>query len=217
MVETFAIIDFNFHRYNLQSMQTMKIRHLLQLLTVILLSANSYADWRVVPGSTLSFQTTKNTDTSDIHKINYITGFIKSSGIIDIDVHLSSLKTSIPTRDARLKTTLFEVVDYPTAKFEGAMLDQMILDRISAGRPVNFSVNGNLHLHGVALPITLNLMALFSETTGYLMVTTAEPIIISAKSFGLEKGIELLRQVASLDSIGTSVPVSFTITLQSVE
>ena len=45
--------------------------------------------------------------------------------------------------------------------------------------------------------------------TGGLRVIAAEPVLISAADFGLESGVEALREVAGLNVISTAVPVSF--------
>ena len=43
-------------------------------------------------------------------------------------------------------------------------------------------------------------------------VTTIAPIIIQASSLGLAPGIDALREIAGLPSIGYSVPVTFSLT-----
>ena len=52
---------------------------------------------------------------------------------------------------------------------------------------------------------------------GTLRVIAAEPVVISAADFGLEGGVDALRQVAGLNSIVTAVPVSFQLVFTAAE
>jgi hypothetical protein len=47
-----------------------------------------------------------------------------------------------------------------------------------------------------------------------LIVVSAQPVIINAEQFGLTRGVEKLREIAGLTSIGHSVPVSFILNLR---
>ncbi len=49
-------------------------------------------------------------------------------------------------------------------------------------------------------------------SAGRFVVASLRPVIVNAAAFELAAGIEKLREVAGLPSIGGSVPVSFVLT-----
>ncbi|WP_462153298.1 hypothetical protein [Pseudoalteromonas piscicida] len=50
---------------------------------------------------------------------------------------------------------------------------------------------------------------MITKSANGLVVTPVNAFILDSKQFGLDKGIEALREIAGLKTIATSVPVSF--------
>ena len=47
-----------------------------------------------------------------------------------------------------------------------------------------------------------------SASGGDVRVTTTQPIVITAQEFGLEAGVAALQQIAGLNAISRSIPVT---------
>jgi hypothetical protein len=72
-------------------------------------------------------------------------------------------------------------------------------------------LEANLSMHGVSRPLQIELVVVRSGDSR-LVATTAKPVVINAPDFGLGTGVEALREIAGLPSIGLAVPVSFVLT-----
>ena len=66
-----------------------------------------------------------------------------------------------------------------------------------------------LHGEGQAMSVLMRAAKLANDT---VMVASVKPLIVDATKFGLDDGIEKLREIAGLPSISTAVPVSFVMT-----
>ena len=70
---------------------------------------------------------------------------------VEVTVKTASLDTALPARDQDLKSDKFlDVVKYPEMRFEST--------KVVPGKDHELRVEGNLTLHGVTRPITLNAM-----------------------------------------------------------
>ena len=65
----------------------------------------------------------------------------------------------------------------------------------------------SLALHGVQRDLTAQVSVLL-ENDGDLLVFTTHPVLVNAADFGLDSGVEALRNVAGLKSISNVVPVT---------
>ena len=102
---------------------------------------------------------------------------------------------------------LFETEKYPLATVR-SKIDMAIIDAIKSGSSLQMNSEFTLDLHGVRVSFDANVVvAKLNEKS--LMLTNSAPIILNAASANLVGGIEELRKVASLPSIGNAVPVSF--------
>ncbi|MGB1091519.1 MAG: YceI family protein [Oceanobacter sp.] len=190
---------------------------ILQLIFALSLAVQANADWRVVTGSSVQFQTTRNTNIVETHKLGYLSGSVRNSGIVTIDIDLNYLDSGNRVGEKTLKSSLFEIADFPLARFEGALTDLSLFEKLKKGYPVQFDIRGNLSLHGSIEPLTLSITAQGSGETGIIMAVSTEPIILSAAMFGMEKAVEILRVAAGLESVSHTVPVSFLLFLKEAD
>jgi hypothetical protein len=72
-----------------------------------------------------------------------------------------------------------------------------------------------LSLHGSAQAVVADVWV--SQAEGALYVSTVNPILVRAADFGLAEGVEALRVVAGLKTIGQTVPVSFNLRLTNAQ
>ncbi len=184
-------------------------------LASLLTLSNSYAEWRLKSAeSNVYYVSTKNLTVSELNYFNTLTGTIDEAGNLIIKINLESIETGIPIRNERVKSMLFEVINYGKATVS-ATINPDHLSKLKVGQNHIETVDFTLDLHGhrQTLSTTVNVIR---HSNGNLLVTPITPIIITAKQFGLENGIEKLRKIARLESISPTVPVTFNLTFSPV-
>jgi hypothetical protein len=70
-------------------------------------------------------------------------------------------------------------------------------------------LNFSLSMRDISRSYTADVM--ITRLDEALVATTLKPIVVTADDFGLQTGVEALREVAGLPSISRAVPVSFTV------
>nr|BAO65794.1 YceI family protein [uncultured bacterium] len=79
---------------------------------------------------------------------------------------------------------------------------------MAAGSTATQSVTGNLTLHGVVKSVVFDALVV-KHSSGSVSFSPRKPIVINSTDFDLNFGIESLRNIMSLTSIGEKVPVYF--------
>lgn len=167
-------------------------------------------DWTVDAGqSEFSFVTVKSGTLAEAHTFSGLSGTVMASGDAEIDIPLASVETNIDLRNERMREFLFETETYPEATVT-AKLDPAIFTDLGIGDAVSVPVTATLNLHGQALEIDTDLLVT-RIGTDKVQVGTTVPIIVNAADFGLDGGVEKLRELANLPAITPDVPVSFSI------
>jgi len=169
--------------------------------------------WTVDSGAShVSFATVKSGTIAESHVFKSVTGGVAADGKAKFEIDLASAATGIDIRDERLRTLLFEVGAYPKATVT-AQLDPAAFKALAVGQSLAVTVPAKLDLHGiqgdVEAPLTVT-----RAGPDRVVVSTVKPIIVDGDDFGLEAGIEKLREVANLPAITHSTPVSLSITLK---
>lgn len=159
--------------------------------------------------SSLNFISTKATHIAETHTFDTLAGTISDSGEASITIDLTSVNTGIAIRDERMQSMLFNVADFPKAKIT-ATVD---LQSINNGTSTYLPIVGTLSLAGASTSVAGEVLVI-PDGADAVTVTTVTPVIIKASSLSLEPGIEALRNVAGLPSIGYSVPVTFSLTFK---
>ena len=177
---------------------------------VILLSAlgvmpPAQADWALSDSSRIGFVSIKNNSIGENNAFERVSGSISASGQVSVSVDLSSVETGVGIRNERLQKMLFEVVSFPMATIDTALTDSQIA-ALEAGGAQTESVGVSISLHGKTVNKTANLSV--SASGGDVRVTTTQPIVITAQEFGLEAGVAALQQIAGLNAISRSIPVT---------
>ena len=177
---------------------------------VILLSAlgvmpPAQADWALSDSSRIGFVSIKNNSIGENNAFERVSGSISASGQVSVSVDLSSVETGIGIRNERLQKMLFEVASFPTATINAALSDSQIA-ALEPGGAQTESVGVSISLHGKTVNKTANLSV--SASGGDVRVTTTQPIVITAQEFGLEAGVAALQQIAGLNAISRSIPVT---------
>lgn len=186
-------------------------RHTLAgvLATVALLTATpGMAQWTLDNDrSTINFVSVKNASVGEVHSFGELSGVIAKDGLARLDIDLDSVKTLIDIRNERMRELLFNTVDFPTATVTGQVDPAALrgaVGVVSEERDVAFT----LSLHGQTKTVQAAVVVVTGEA-GALLVYSARPVLLSASDFGLAEGVAALQKVAGLESISTSVPVTF--------
>ena len=178
---------------------------LVILLSALGVMSPAQADWTLSESSRIGFVSIKNNSVGENNAFERVTGSISQSGQVSVSVDLSSVETGVGIRNERLQKMLFEVASFPTATIDAALTDKQIA-ALEAGGAQTESVGVSISLHGKTVNKAANLSV--SASGGEIRVMTTQPIVITAQEFGLEAGVAALQQIAGLNSISRSIPVT---------
>lgn len=170
-------------------------------------------DWALSPAeSRLSFVTVKAGEIVEAHQFTGLSGTVSAAGDAELVIDLASVETNIDIRNERMRDVLFGVAQFPSASVT-AQLDPAAFAALGTGDTLTQGVTGQLDLHGIQSEMASEL-SVTRIAADKVRVETVSPIIVSAALFGLDGGVEELRNLAGLDSITGQVPVSFSLTFQ---
>lgn len=191
------------------------MRMLLLLTAVALINAafaDNHSTWQLnSAASQLSFDSSKNTTIQETHRFRQLTGSVKESGDIVVQVDLMSVDTRIPIRDERMREILFKMA--PSALVL-AKVDMAVVTALAPGEKLTLDLTGQLKLNGKlrSLPLSLQLQRLSGQS---LQVTTDGSLDVA--EYGYLPGIEALRQIAGLKAISTRVPYQLKLLFDKTE
>ena len=184
------------------------IPRLMLCLSLLMAAVSAQADWILAnESSQLNFVSTKASHIAETHTFTELSGQITDDGAAKLVIDLTSVDTGIDIRDQRMQSMLFDVVSFPDARIE-TRLDLPALETLTA--PTTLVIEAELSLAGQTTPVQGQVLVVPVDRSR-VSITTVAPIIVRAPSLGLESGIEALREIAGLPSIGYSVPVTFSL------
>lgn len=170
------------------------------------LALPAHASWYLDnESSRLSFVTTKNIETAEVHRFLILHGKVDAKGVVQLQVDMDSVSSGIPKRDEQMRRDLFEVARYPQATVS-AKLDLGPINDLANGAQLEMRLPLRVALHGHEHGYNAQLLATRLDERRF-QVVTLEPLVVRAEDFGLIPGIATLRQSAGLTSISLSVPV----------
>ncbi|BCD96049.1 YceI family protein [Marinagarivorans cellulosilyticus] len=171
------------------------------------------ADWRINnEASDIQFVSIKKGNIGEVHHFGELAGTFTKAGALTVNISLASVDTGIDIRNTRMQEHLFESAKYPLATIS-AQIDPTLLKGLKAGKNKTLQVPFELNLHGkkvsLTAPVTVN-----AQKGGSLHVNTTAPILLNAADFGFIPGIDKLKELAGLDSIASSIPVTVQLSLE---
>ena len=190
------------------------LKQSIMAAALVLSSAGAWADWQLdASQSTLTSLSDKNAGVVEQHAFEVFDVTVSGAGEIRAEIELASVETRIGIRNERMRDMLFQVAEFPKATLSGNLGE---FDLVSVGAvPQMVSIPLTLSLHGSAQTLVADVWV--SQAEGALHVSTVNPILVRAADFGLAEGIEALRAVAGLKTIGQTVPVSFNLHLTNAK
>lgn len=164
--------------------------------------------------SSIRYVSTKNDHNAEVNTFtqgtdgsNALEGSIGDSGEAVLSIDLNDLETGVATRNERMRNFVFETELLPTA-YVTVALDTASLASMPAQMSIKQTLSGSLTVHGVSQDIEADVI-IAKTSANSLLVSTLKPILVDSKDFDFAGGIEVLRMLASLSSIGEVVPVYF--------
>jgi hypothetical protein len=182
------------------------------LLFSSLLSAAVQANWVLDPEqSSLHFISVKNNSVGEVHHFKKLKGSLSENGEVQVDIPLASVETGIAIRNERLKTLLFNLTSIPSSSMRmariTASIDKGIIHSLIQGDTLTTNISFVLEMNGNSHDYQA-LISLSKLKNGDLLATTTSPVLLNATDFDLVAGIEKLREIAGLNSIVTTIPIT---------
>ena len=156
--------------------------------------------------SQISFASIKQGDISERHNFKDISGGVSSSGGVNIDIALASVNTNIDLRDERMREHLFQTETFPTANLR-TQINFTDFETLSLGQRKKMTLGFDLSLHGAENEVEGDIY-ITRIHPDRVLVETIGPVFIHIDDYGLTEGINTLRNLASLDTITPSIPVT---------
>ena len=182
--------------------------------------SNLTDDWLLdASNSRLTYVSVKKEHTAEINTFSAaegespaLSGSIDATGEALLRIDLNDVATGVDIRNSRLQSLLFETLYLPDAWFN-LQLGEDYLNQLQPGEISMDTITGELSLHGIRLDVSAQVLV-SKISASELSVSNIQPVIIDSKSFDMDAGIEALRIVANLTSIGEAVPVYFNLVFE---
>ena len=189
------------------------MKSILAVLCLTTVATFAQAGWTLnQQDSNFNFASIKKNSVYESHTFKNIQGTISNAGDAVLEIDLNSVSTGIGIRDQRMKQLLFNTVKFPAAQYR-LSIDPASISNLQAGQRLQLNVQGKLSLFGIDRDQSASLN-IFKLNNQRIQVSTAKPIVIKAADFGLEKGVEALREIANLPVISHTVPVNFSLVFE---
>lgn len=167
-------------------------------------------DWQLVTDSSeLNFVTIKKSHVTESHTFDSLSGALSVMGTAHLTIDLGSLDTGIELRDERMESMLFEIATFPQAT-ASIQFSETQLENLSVGASQTSDLTYTIDLHGFENDLSISTQVT-CLSDNEVLVKSAKPFVIDAAAFGLEGGVEALREIAGLDSISPFALVDFTL------
>lgn len=162
--------------------------------------------------STFHFVTVKKNastgaETPENFTFTQLQGTVSPTGQATLTIPLNSISTGTALRDTRMQDFIFESAYLPNLHF-ATQLNLTNLEGLATGSISVQTISGNLVLHGVVKALTFDVRVI-KHTNSAISVSPVRPIIINSTDFDLNYGVEYLRNLMGLGTIGEKVPVYF--------
>ncbi|MEM6623292.1 MAG: YceI family protein [Pseudomonadota bacterium] len=156
--------------------------------------------------SKVSFGSIKNGYTGESHYFAGMTGSVDDTGAAKIALDVTSVDTRIEIRDERMLTHVLKAVDFPAAEVT-SQIDMAEMSKLSPGESTILDAELVLSFLGADIEIYTELFVL-AVAEDRVLVTSDEMIMIGTDELGIEEGVEKLREIAGLDTIAQTTPVT---------
>lgn len=158
--------------------------------------------------SQITYISTKNGDIQEHNTLRFLSGIIDADKHVELRIDLNSIDTNIDIRDERMRELFFETEVHPTATVSADIANNLPL---MTPFDINYTLTLKDHQQSFQSPVMIH------SGGGEMMITSAEPVTVSATSFGLQEALENLREIAGLNSIADTVEVDYKLHFKQIK
>lgn len=188
------------------------MKRLIGMLVLVLLAVPAMGNWQLDNAdSRLHFISTKNLNFTEIHRFTQLKGKLDPKGYLSVTVMLSSVDTGIGIRDTRMNELLFNSAQIPFAKLK-TQLDKRVFN-LENGESADFVFDAVVLMNGTEKSEKFD-VRVTQLPGGKLRANTLKPVLLNVSDYNLTQGVDKLREIAGLQSIGLTVPVTFDVTFK---
>ena len=182
------------------------ITHTLAAAAFALAAPMALADGWTLDGasSNLSFGSIKSEYASESHSFKQLTGSVSESGAVEIIVDLTSVDTNIDIRNERMIEYVFKAAKTATIK---AQIDMDALNALSVGDSKIMEVTGTVNVVGTEVELDADMFVMRTAENS-AMVASNGLVFLDVEEAGLNAGVDKLMELAGLESITRSSPVT---------
>jgi hypothetical protein len=155
-------------------------------------------------GSHLAFASVKNDYIGEVHTFSGLSGTVSDAGVTDIEIDLTTLETAIDIRNERMAEHVFNAL--PSARLS-AEIDMAATQDLAVGDMMEMEVDAVLSFIGTELDLTAD-MVVVRLSEDRVMAMTNDMVFLETDIAGIDAGIDVLQELASLDHISRAVPVT---------
>jgi hypothetical protein len=146
----------------------------------------------------------------EIHSFEHISGSVSETGVVTINIDLTSVQTNIDIRNERIMEHVFKGIK--EAKLS-AQIDMATVSAMAVGDTAVIDVEGSLSFLGVDIAVDTEMfVARLGEDK--VMVTTNDMIFLAAEDAGIDAGVSKLMELAKLSGITRTSPVTLRLIFQ---
>ena len=140
-----------------------------------------------------------------------IEGSLSDQGQANLVINMDSVNTAVSIRDERIKEHVFQVSQYPQANIALNLPSSVWpIKKMAYNQPQIHTVPANLTMVGKTDQLTAKVMVT-RVSQDQILVQTMQPVLLDAKTYGMAKGFETLKNIVGLFNIPTIIPVNFTL------
>lgn len=175
--------------------------------TLIAAAPAAWADGWTLDGSNsvVSFGSIKNKYNGEAHTFSDLSGSVSADGMAEVAIGLGSLQTNIDIRNERMIEHVFQ--NAPSAMLK-AQVDMAAFNGLAVGESTVTEIEGDVSLLGAEAPVYMDVFVMRLDEEN-VMVTTHSMMFVTTEDLGIEAGIDKLQELASLDGITRTTPVTF--------
>lgn len=168
--------------------------------------AASAHEWDVDPSaSALAFGSVKKDFIGETHSMAIASGTVEHDGGAVITLDLASVNTGIDVRNGRIIEHVFGGTAEATVT---ADIDMGPVEALAVGGTMPLELNATLHFLGKDIGFSAPVIAV-RLSDGRAMVVSDGMVWFDTEELGIDAGVDMLQELASLPSITRAVPVTF--------
>lgn len=182
----------------------MKFKSSLAALALTIVPTFSLA-WELdATESVVSFGSIKNDFIGEAHTFSGLSGTVDADGSVSVTIDLTSLDTNIDIRNERMAEHVFQGL--ATAEISAAV-DVAEIKKLRPGQSTTMEVDAVMNLLGNEVDVFLDAFVL-KLSPSRVMVSTNTAAYLSTEELGVDAGIDVLQELANLDSITRVTPIT---------